>query len=194
MTTYAVNNIDAAIKIGTFVAVGNTSSFTSGVRSDGWIVCDGVSRANTDGIYTNLANLGIGTLISGNYIPPDLNGRILTGKNSTGSSVNINTTQGTNTITLTSGNLPQHNHSITISDASHTHDYLDMTPSNIPGQQQQSNNLGSIDNVTKTTKTTGDTDDSHTHNITVDNVTTPTGSSVLIKNRAFHIKWIVKYA
>jgi microcystin-dependent protein len=196
MTTYTVNNIDATIKIGTFIAVGNTSSFTSGVRSDGWIICDGVQRTNTNGIYTNLANLGIGTLINGNadYTPPNLNGRILTGKNSTSSSVNINTTQGTNSIILTSNNLPQHNHSITIANATHSHTYNDNTPDTYSSTQGSSNDIGDYNCVTRTQRTTNSSTDAHTHNITIDAVSTTTDSSILIKNLAFHIKWIVKYA
>jgi microcystin-dependent protein len=197
MTTYKINNIDVAIKIGTFVAVGNTSSFTSGARSDGWIICDGVLRTNTNGIYTNLANLGIGALSNAdaNYTPPNLNGRILTGKNSTGSSVNINTTQGSNSVTtLSSGNLPPHNHSISFGDATHTHTYSDKTPSFIAGQQAESNNVGSTNCIAKASRNTDSTNDAHTHTVTVSGVTTATGTSILIKNRAFHIVWIVKYA
>ena len=197
MTTFSVNGIYAGINIGTFVAVGNTSSFTSGVRSDGWIVCDGALRTNTNGIYTNLANLGIGTLSNSdaNYTPPNLNGRILTGKNSTGSSVNINTTQGSNSVTLTSDNLPAHNHSITFADATHTHTFLDKRPTGIAGQQPNSNNVGStLDCVSNVERTTNEETDAHSHTVAVSGVTTSTGTSIAIKNLAFHINWIVKYA
>jgi microcystin-dependent protein len=96
-----------------------------GVRdTDGWVLCDGIERNNnTDGKYNVLFSLQIGTGGNAftNYTPPNLQNVFLRGGLSTS---DIKLTSGTNTVQLTTDNIPSHNHSGTTEsvDLSHTHD------------------------------------------------------------------------
>ena len=192
---FTVNGISIQTPIGTFVAIGNTSSFVSGIFS-GWVFCDGVARSNASGIYTNLANMGIGSNSGGNYTSPNLSSAIMSGNDSQ----TLNTLVGTksNYMSLTTAQLPSHTHSITIDTASHTHTYTDYISANnggstiLPGDN--SNALGSINHSLSRTRTLTAADDAHTHSISVDGVNGTTGSEFNAKNTAFHIQWIVKYA
>ena len=47
---------------------------------DGWVICDGDQRSNTDNRYNTLISLGIGSGTNGvSYTPPDLQGAFLRG-------------------------------------------------------------------------------------------------------------------
>ena len=47
---------------------------------DGWVICNGATRGNTDNKYNNLITLGIGSgTIGVNYTPPNLQGAFLRG-------------------------------------------------------------------------------------------------------------------
>ena len=47
---------------------------------DGWVICDGTARTNSDSRFNYLANtLGIGSISGTNYIPIDLRGAFLRG-------------------------------------------------------------------------------------------------------------------
>ena len=191
MTTYKINNIDVAIKIGTFVAVGNTSSFTSGARSDGWIICDGVLRTNTNGIYTNLANLGIGALSNAdaNYRPPNLNGCTMIGKTPTTTLRNF-VGNSNNSVTLSTDNMPSHTHNSSISaHSNHTHTYTDyqIDDSTSSGERPESQDGSLAD--TDTSRTTAE--NSHGHTATSssnDGSSTP----INILNSSYIVNWIAK--
>ena len=193
--SFTVNGISIQTPIGSFVAIGNTSSFVSGIFS-GWVFCDGVARSNASGIYTNLANMGIGSNSGGNYTSPNLSSAIMSGNDSQ----TLNTLVGTksNYMSLTTEQLPSHTHSITIETASHTHTYSDYVATNnvgvtiLPGDN--SNQVGSINNSASRTRTLTAANDAHTHSLSVDGVNGTTGSQFNAKNTAFHIQWIVKYA
>jgi len=193
--SFTVNGISIQTPIGTFVAIGNTSSFVSGIFS-GWVFCDGVARSNASGIYTNLANMGIGSNSGGNYTSPNLSSAIMSGNDSH----TLNTLVGTNYMSLTSEQLPSHTHSITIDTASHTHTYTDYIAANNGGStyfatiDDYSNPTGSTNHSQNRIKETTSANDAHTHTITVDAVNGATGSEFNAKNTAFHIQWIVKYA
>lgn len=47
--------------------------------SSGWVICDGIKRTNTGGIYNNLIAAGIGTWDSSTYTPPDFRAAFLRG-------------------------------------------------------------------------------------------------------------------
>lgn len=200
MTSYTINGKYVGINIGTFIAIGNTVSFTNGVK-DGWVLCDGSTRQNTNGMFTNLYNMGIGSIVSTDYISPNLNGRIMMGPTCAGSNFTLNTNQGQtdNQVTLSVSNLPSHNHTISLTDSSHTHSYSDATPTYLNTDNNQSqfgdNSTGYLG---KNDSTTGPASDAHTHTVTIgsiyDSVGSGLGNSISIKNSAFHIQWIVKYA
>jgi microcystin-dependent protein len=191
MTTFSVNGIYAGINIGTFVAVGNTSSFTSSVRSDGWIVCDGVLRTNTNGIYTNLANLGIGTLSNSdaNYTPPDLNSCTMIGKTST-TTLRTFVGNSNNSVTLQSSNMPSHTHSssITAHDNTHTHSYTDTKIDDSVSSGKRPANQGSLvdTDITRTTSA-----NSHGHGATSSN-NTGNSTPINILNSSYIVNWIAK--
>lgn len=193
---FTVNGISIQTPIGTFVAIGNTSSFVSGIFS-GWVFCDGVARSNASGIYTNLANMGIGSNSGGNFTSPNLSSAIMSGDDS----YTLNTLVGTksNYMSLASAQLPSHTHSITIDTASHTHTYTDYIADNNGGSTYHtydnfSNPTGSTPHSLTRARQTTSTNDAHAHAITVDAVNGATGSQFNAKNTAFHIQWIVKYA
>jgi microcystin-dependent protein len=82
---------------------------------DGWIICNGVLRTSTDSRYAALS-----VLLGGNansITPPDLRSRFLRG-NSTVSTISNG---GSDSVTLTTVNIPSHSHGITMNGGSHTH-------------------------------------------------------------------------
>jgi len=194
--SFNLNGFSTQTPIGSFVAIAKTSSFVEGVFS-GWVLCDGTARSNATGIYTNLVNMGIGSISGSNYLSPNLNSAIMSGNQS----LTLNTFPGSNSITLLTAQLPSHTHSITIGNASHTHTYTDYIADNNGGttvytNEDNSNEVGSTNHsLTRTRTTTGTPSDAHAHTITVDGVNgTTTGTAFNTKNTAFHIQWIVKYA
>ena len=118
----------------------------------------------------------------------------------TGNNLTLNTNQGQtdNQVTLSVSNLPSHNHAITLTDSSHTHSYNDDTPQNM-GYDGNASKFGNQNTgyFGYNANTTGTASDDHSHTVTIgsiyDSVGSGLGKSILIKNRAFHIQWIVKY-
>jgi microcystin-dependent protein len=193
-SSYTINSIGAEIKIGTFVGYASTNT-----PPTGWIVCDGVERNNTNNMYDALITMGIGSGNSEKYTPPDLTGRIMTGVLATSAGLSLNTTSGSDTISLTSANLPSHSHSITIENASHYHTYTDYYPTQTSGSNESVSNRtldpGGYSSSYALGRTTGlGTDPAHTHTTTIGNVVGYNASgSINIKNASFHIVWILKY-
>jgi microcystin-dependent protein len=196
MSSYTIKDIDAAIKVGTFVAYASNNT-----PPDGWIACDGTQRTNTNNIYGGLITMSIGngTNLSGqvyqNYTPPDLTDRIMTGVSATANGLALNSTSGSNTLSLTVNNLPSHTHTISLTNASHTHGVTDYnnattTPAfpGVSGPEGNDNSQGFR------TETTSEATENHTHSIQVNNVVNWTEqTSLSIKNLSYHIVWIVKY-
>jgi microcystin-dependent protein len=95
---------------------GSIMQYMGTTEPNGWIICDGVSRSNTDGKYNRLITLNIGTAGVGpntTYSPPNLVNMFLLGKPS---GTNIGTFGGNQSITLSPTNLPSHSHEMR-----HTH-------------------------------------------------------------------------
>ena len=85
----------------------------------GWLLCDGNSYSVTT--YYNLY-LAIGTTYgsgSNSFCVPKFSGSFPLGVST--STYNLGNTGGNTTITLSSSQLPAHNHTITITDPGHTH-------------------------------------------------------------------------
>jgi len=88
---------------------------------DGWIICNGVTRTVTDGRFSIIAPLlnmvmNVNTNNANSITPPDLTGKFLMGASSTST---INNIGGNSSVTLSTANLPAHNHTAT--DNGHTH-------------------------------------------------------------------------
>ena len=77
--SYSINGIISGYSSGSIVA------YFASTDPAGWVICDGVQRTNADGRYNNLINLGIGTVASGNYTPPNLRAMFLRGTGTNGS-------------------------------------------------------------------------------------------------------------
>ena len=84
---------------------------------DGWIICDGQTRNVSDGRFAELSVI-LGNGNSNSITPPNFNGKFLSGAQTV---TGINITGGSNSKSLTTDNLPSHNHTITISDPNHSH-------------------------------------------------------------------------
>lgn len=129
---------------------GTIIHFAGSVVPSGWLPCDGAE-------YTIVAQPALFNVIGylyGSINPllfnvPDLRRRQIRTAPYNGT---IATTGGSDTVTLTSNNVPPHNHTIT--DAGHAHEIDAMT------QQNQSiviasNRIGNNNTVTTSTETTG---------------------------------------
>lgn len=196
MTSYTINDKYAGINIGTFVAYASTNT-----PPDGWIECDGQYKENTNNRFGELITMGIGVGTEyGDYwyngwYAPDLTDRIMTGVSATANGLALNTTSGSNTLSLSVDNLPSHTHTISLTNATHTHavtDYNNATKS--PAFPNVSGPAGDDDSQGYRTETTSSSTEIHTHSITVNNVVDWTAqTSLSIKNLSYHIVWIVKY-
>jgi microcystin-dependent protein len=105
MSGFMYNNKDA------FYPPGSIIQYMGTAEPDGWIICDGTSRSNTDGKYNRLINLNIGTSGGTNttYTPIDLVNKFLMSSANTAS---IKITEGAETVTLQTTNLPAHSHNM----------------------------------------------------------------------------------
>jgi len=110
MSYFTKNNTSVVPPIGSIMAYLGTTS------PDGWIICDGVAIDNTDSKYNDLVTMGIGSSSANKYIPPNLTNCFLQQTDGT-----IGDTGGNSTVTLTVANMPSHTHTITSSQAAHTH-------------------------------------------------------------------------
>ena len=178
-----------------FAFVGQIISYAGGATDPpGWVIGDGVQRTNTNGIYTNLANLGIGTLSDANYTPPDLTGYLLCGSDDTYPIRSFNGVSN-NEITLSQTQLPAHTHGniTTNGGGSHTHthgDYLFDDDNALTGFEKTASGNGS-GNSSNARATSVPTYTNHTLTIGSAGQTTPTAFS--IANRSYVINWIIKY-
>ena len=121
--SYTINNtFNPFAFIGQIVAYGGTTD------PPGWVICDGGTRVNTGGMYTNLANTGMGSISGGNYIALDLRGHLICGFDND-YPIRTKYTLTNNEITFNSSNIPAHTHgSITTASGggSHDHTYTDV--------------------------------------------------------------------
>jgi microcystin-dependent protein len=108
MSGFTYNNKDA------FYPPGSIIQYMGTTEPDGWIICDGVQRTNTDGKYNRLITLNIGSGVANStYTPINLVNKFLMSSATTSS---IGTNGGAENVTLQTTNLPSHTHGM-----NHTH-------------------------------------------------------------------------
>lgn len=138
MSGFRLNNVVAVSP------VGSINGYLGNSDPPGWVIADGVQRDNSSGIYTNLYNLGVGTISTTYYTPPNYKGAFLrgTGNLSQDSSFlgpELNTFQNMGVVSHTHGvSDPGHTHAA--SQAEHNHGISD--PGHSHGASQSAHNHG----------------------------------------------------
>jgi microcystin-dependent protein len=102
--------------------VGSIVAYMGKSSPDGWIICDGNPTDNSDNKYDSLIELNIGTsnATTKTYTPPNLMERFLLDEGED-PVINVNTARSSDTVTLSTTNLPSHTHVITATQSSHNH-------------------------------------------------------------------------
>jgi len=105
--------------------IGTVICFAGQSVPSGWVLCDGSELSKTEypKLFSVIGNTYGTPANSGNFVLPDLQQRMPLGKSNSNS---LGDTSGNSTITLSTNQLPSHNHTGTISSAgSHTHTATD---------------------------------------------------------------------
>ena len=183
--SFSINTLQAIFPIGSICAYAGGAT-----DPPGWVIGDGVQRTNTNGIYTNLANLGIGTLSDANYTPPDLTSCTMIGKTPT-TTLRDFVGRTNNSVPLSTSNMPSHTHGSSISahDNTHTHLYNDMKMDDSVNSGKRPTNNGSLTD-TDVTRTTSSAN-SHGHEATSSN-NTGSATPINILNSSYIVNWIAK--
>lgn len=145
--------------------VGSIMPFVGNTAPTGWLPCNGGEYSSTT--YPKLSALcatKFGSASAGNFRVPDLRGRVMAGLDTSQTEFDtIGKTGGAKTVTLTTSNMPSHNHTATLSGLTvsglsastagdHGHTFSGTTPS---GQGTHGHTGGSltqfVTNVTATT-------------------------------------------
>ena len=101
--------------------VGTIMPYVGNTAPTGWLLC---SHAVNNGEYSSttypklsaLCGTKFGTASAGNFKVPDLRGRVIAGLDTSQSEFDtIGKTGGAKTVTLTTSNMPSHNHTATVS-------------------------------------------------------------------------------
>ncbi len=183
--SFTYNSIQVFHPVGCIIA----GLFTT--EPNGWILADGITRNNTDGIYNELINLSIGTgTLNINYTPPNLKGAFLRGADA---SFNLKTFYNHKTQT--------HTHTATQQQHSHTNNTVTTeertTNSNVGlGGQNGTNTRGEGASTNPDdfdlTRLASLTLDSSTPNITINNTTINVDNN---ESRPFNygVNWYIKY-
>ena len=110
MSGFRLNNVVAVSP------VGSINGYLGNSDPPGWVIADGVQRDNSSGIYTNLYNLGVGTISTTYYTPPNYKGAFLRG---TGNLSQDSSFLGPALNTFQNMGVVSHTHGV--SDPGHTH-------------------------------------------------------------------------
>jgi microcystin-dependent protein len=97
-------------------------SYLGTTDPDGWVICDGVTRTETDSRFKALVTLFGAPTTANSYTPPNLTSKFLYGR-ATKTTALIS--GGSSTATLTIANIPAHNHVININETAHRHTITD---------------------------------------------------------------------
>lgn len=167
--------------------VGTVAAYLGKTDPDGWVICDGALRSNSTKKYDRLIGTSIGTFTASNasYTPPNLKSRFLYGSST------ITTIMGTggattDSITLSTANMPSHNHGVT--DPGHQHGWSYGT------SPDDSGSGGSDREFTKTSASNSFVNpiESATTGITIQNAGSGTAFTVDTVPPYFTVNYIMK--
>lgn len=189
MSYYQINRVPVTFT----VPIGTISAYlgkSSNGDPDGFVIADGVARDNTDGKYNDLYDLGVGSKSGTNYTPPNFKNQMLRSVNNTNDN-NIGSSGGSDAVTLSTSNLPEHSHTGTTDSAgSHRH--------GINTRQDDWNDSGGAgpswgdgDNGTYASYHYTEYAGEHDHSFTTD--TTGSGSAFNIIPVHVKVNYIIKY-
>lgn len=195
-----------------YMPVGSILVYAGSIAPSGWLLCDGSTISRID--YSELFNIIGVTYGAGNgsttFNLPNLQDRMPVGKGSINTA--IGSTGGQDSVTLTTGQLPSHNHSAssadagshshTATDSGHSHNFSDAyfaenrgLGTNAFGLGAASDNDNDYYNRSGTTAT-GNANISitsagtHNHTITVDN--TGSNNPIDIRNKFIVMNYIIR--
>lgn len=199
METFGSNSEDAGdfYRNGQFLLpVGLIMPYAGTEIPNGWLRCDGseISKAQYARLFESIGDTYGMPGNANNFVLPDLRGRTLIGTGEGSGLINrvLAATGGTETVALTSAEMPAHTHTGTTDSAGdHNHNIspiFNQTGINTPGSIDSTpNELNNIDSTTVTTSTAG----AHTHSFT----TNSTGSGDAHNNMQpfIALNYIIRY-
>ena len=133
-----------------FFQSGSIIMWTTNVAPNGWLLCNGqyYSRDTYPSLYDAIGNTFGNS--GANFRVPNINSRYILGKST------INQTGGNNSLSISSNNIPNHNHTFTIGDNNNRAGNSNNSDYDIQNSGKTDNNT---DGLTATTNST----QSHTH-------------------------------
>lgn len=187
--------------------VGSIMAYAGKTDPDGWVICNGVPRTQTDGRYNALIDLQIGSGTKNiTYTPPDLKNQFLKGTSTETTLVSYVKPL----VTLSIANLPSHNHGGTIANANpkHVHTINDPGHTHTWGYGSAGDDSGYGSHAREFTFDGGENTDAikkgytgiavneadmtHTHTFTSDNVGTNTPVEIPDPSN-YTVHYILKY-
>jgi microcystin-dependent protein len=194
--------------------IGTIICFAGQLVPTGWILCDGteISKSEYPKLFSVIGNTYGTPVNSSNFILPNLQQRIPLGKSN---SNNLGDNGGNSNITLSTNQLPSHNHTGTTNSAgSHNHTATDLGHNHQYNDAYFAENRGGGQNVFGTSSSSDYDNDyvyrtptpitsigfanitvadngQHTHTFTTD--TTGSGSSINIMNPYLVLNYLIKY-
>jgi microcystin-dependent protein len=173
---------------------GSIIAYLGKVDITGWVLCDGVSRVNTNSMYDKVVDMGVGKFTTtGFYKPPDLRDKFLAGRLISKTDLDTDLFDGSNTAALEVSNLPSHTHTGTTdsTDTDHIHTTsLRNFNKNINQGDGNGNGLGANRDVPATAVSTStmknsltaldeNNNSTHTHSFTTNSEGSDTSFSIV---------------